>query len=381
VNDSERRKPSRRLRAFAALALAALAFALRERAAERLPIDYDEPWSLAAAQELAELLRAGELGRLTETNPTPEHPQLAKLVLAAAIARVPESPPSPQRRSVYLNAPGLSESHLLAARSASVVLGTLEVLLLAWLHPLAGLFLAIHTYTVKFTSHAMLEALPALTSLAAVASWARFKATRRSGWWIASAALLGLTAAAKYVYAVAGLAILADWCLELRPAAPGRLARVRPLLLWGAGSLLAFLAATPWFWPDPLARLQGSVLYLTEFSTGSIVREADFPVWQPLAWLTLYIPDDAPAAQPYLVRVDPALTLLACAGLLRTWRRERVFALWLGIALVFLLLWNTKWPHYVLILSAPLCLAAARGAEAVRDAALRVLRGRRRAAA
>jgi hypothetical protein len=309
------------------------------------------------------VLRDGELGRLMETNPTPEHPQLAKLVLAAAIAGVPESPPTRERPAVVYPHPLLPESQLLAARRANAWLGALEALLLAWLHPLAGLFLAIHSYTVKFTSQAMIEGLPALTSLAAVASWARFKDTRRSGWWMASAALLGLTAAAKYVYVVAGLAILADWCLELRPAAPGRLARVRPLLLWGAASLLVFFAATPYFWPDPLARLQGSVFYLAAFSTGNIVREANFPPWQPLAWLTFYLPDDAPAERPYWIRVDPALTLLACIGLVRTWRRERVYVLWLGIAVVFLLLWNTKWPHYVLILSAPLCLCAARGAE------------------
>jgi hypothetical protein len=363
VTDEPRRTHPRWLRALGALAVAALAFALREHALERLPIDYDEPWGIAAAQQLAEVLRDGELGRLTETNPTPEHPQLAKLVLAAAIAGVPASPPTRERPAVIYPHPLLPESHLLAARRASAVLGALEVLLLAWLHPLAGLFLAIHTYTVKFTSQAMIEGLPALTSLAAVASWVRFKETRRSGWWIASAALLGLTAAAKYVYVVAGLAILADWCLELRPLAPGRLARVRSLLLWGVASLLVFFAATPWFWPDPLERLQGSVFYLASFSTGSIVREADFPPWQPLAWLTLYIPDDAPTERPYWIRVDPALTLLACIGLVRAWRRERVYALWLAIAVVFLLVWNTKWPHYVLILSAPLCLCAARGAE------------------
>lgn len=375
MTDEHRRRRSRGLRALVALAVAALAFAFREHALERLPIDYDEPWCIAAAQQLAEVLRSGDLARLTVLNPTPEHPQLGKLVLAAAIVGVAESPPTRERPAVIYPHPLLPESHLLAARRASAVLGALEVLLLAWLHPLAGLFLAIHTYTVKFTSQAMIEGLPALTSLAAVASWLRFKDTRRSRWWVASAALLGLTAAAKYVYVVAGLAILADWCLELRPAAPGRLARVRPLLLWGVTSLLVFFAATPWFWPDPLERLQGSVFFLTAFSSGSIVREANFPPWQPLAWLTFYIPDDAPALRPYWIRIDPALTLLACIGLARTWRRERVYALWLVVAIAFLLLWNTKWPHYVLILSAPLCMCAARGAETLLAGA-RILRRR-----
>jgi hypothetical protein len=146
------------------------------------------------------------------------------------------------------------------------------------------------------------------------------------------------------------------------------------VLLWGVTSLLVFFAATPYFWPDPLGRLEASVSYLTRFSTGAIVREADFPLWQPLAWLTFYIPDDVPGQQPYLLRLDPLITLLALAGLWPLWRRERAWVLWLGIALAFLLLWNTKWPHYVLILSAPLCVAAAEGAQQALPLARRALR-------
>jgi hypothetical protein len=380
VHDADRSIGSWRLRALGALAIGTLALGLRLHAVPRLPIDYEEPWCLTAAQQLAPLVRAGELARLTESNPTPEHPQLAKVVLAGAIAWVPASPPSPQRGAVYYPHPKLPESQLLAARTASAVLGALEALLLAWLHPLAGLLLAIHTYTVKFTSQAQIEALPSLTSLAAVASWARFRKTGASRWWIASAALLGLTAGGKYVYAVAGLAILADGCLALRPGAPGRLAPARSLLLWGAGSLLVFFAATPYFWPDPLARLEGSVLYLAAFQAGSEVREASFPFWQPLAWLTLYMPYDAGAERPYLIRIDPLITALACVGFARAWRRDRVYALWLAIALAFLLLWKTKWPHYVPILSAPLCLCAARGVEMLWAVPLRILRARRAAA-
>jgi hypothetical protein len=33
--------------------------------------------------------------------------------------------------------------------------------------------------------------------------------------------------------------------------------------------------------------------------------------------------------------------------------------LWLALGLAMLLVWTTKWPQYVLILTAPLCLSAA----------------------
>ncbi len=350
------------------VAVAALAFGLRWRALERLPVDYEEPWTFAAVAELSELLRSGELGRLTETNPTPEHPQLAKLVLAAAMLPAAESPPSPARGSVFYGQPGLPEQQLLAARTASAAAGTLEALLLALVSPLAGFLLAIHTYTVKFTSHAQIEALPALLSLASVLGYLRFKRTRSRGWLAASSVLLGLTAASKYVYGIVGLVILLDQAIELRSAAPERRPQSRLVLWWGVGSLLVFFVATPYFWPDPIGRLQASLQYLAAFSANSReVRDAAFPWWQPLAWLGFYIPNDVPEARPYLVRLDPVITLLALLGLPRAWRRERLWVLWLGAVLTFLLLWNTKWPYYVLMLTAPLCVAAAEGTWQLRD--------------
>ena len=160
----------RGLHALAAIAIAVAAFGLRWRAIEALPVDYDEPVYLGAAQEIAGVLRSGDLAGLTETNARPEHPQLMKLLLAIAILPAPDSTPSPERGSVFRRGSRLPEAQLVFARMASSIFGALEVLLLAWIHPLAGLFLAIHTYTIKYTSLVMLEALPAFTSLAAVAS-------------------------------------------------------------------------------------------------------------------------------------------------------------------------------------------------------------------
>lgn len=361
------------LRVLAALVIAAAAFGLRWRASEALPIDYDETWYLEGAQEIAEVLRSGPLSGLTETNKRPEHPQLVKLLYAAAILPAGDSPPSPERRYVAGGASRLPESQLLAARRASGTFGALEVLVLAWIHPLAGLLLALHAWTIKYTSLVMLEALPAFTSLASVASYARFKKTQVAGWWIASAALLGLSAAGKYMYAVVGVAVLLDWALVLRADPASRLARARPLLLWGCGSLLAFFAAYPYLWPDPLWRLEQSLFFHAAYSSSANV--AGFPFWQPLVWLTTRAGDAGSPA--YLVQLDPWLTLLALVGLDRLWRRERVYALWLGVALLFLLLWNTKWPHYVLILTAPLCMAASEGVQRLLGPPWRTLTARR----
>ena len=51
----------------------------------------------------------------------------------------------------------------------------------------------------------------------------------------------------------------------------------------------------------------------------------------------------------FVVAFDLVITALAVTGLGRLWRERRVYALWLGLAFVFLLAWPTKWPQYVLV--------------------------------
>jgi 4-amino-4-deoxy-L-arabinose transferase-like glycosyltransferase len=300
-------------------------------------------------------------------------------VFALALLPAPDSVPSTTRSSVAGGPSRLPEAELVAARRLSAVFGALAVLVASLLSPLAGFFLAIHTTTIKYTSLVMLEALPAFTSLAAVACWVRSKREGSPGWRIASAALLGLTAAGKYMYAVVGVAILIDWAVELRSSPASRREAVRSLALWGGTALIVFFAADPYLWPDPLWRLRESVTFHAEYAASTDVTTAGFPFWQPLAWLVPRIPAGAPAALPFLVRLDPLIALLALVGLDRLWRRQRVSALWLGVALLFLLLWNTKWPHYVLILTAPLCLAAAEGVERLLALPLRTWRAWRTA--
>jgi hypothetical protein len=365
------------LRILVALAVGALAFGVRWRAVELLPTDYDETPYLTSARALADVLRSGDLAALTTTNLQPEHPQLMQLLFAAAILPAPDSEPSAERPNVGGGMSKLPEAQLLAARTAAATFGALEVLLLACLSPLAGLFLALHTYTVRYTSLVMLEALPAFTSLAAVVSYQRFRHTQRSAWWIASGVLLGLSAAGKYMYAVAGVAILIDWGLTLRATPAGFASKLRPLLGWGLLSLATFLAANPFLWPDPLWRLENSLFYHAQYSGAA--NPDRFPPWQPLVWLATSLPQATARAAPplYLLRLDVWISLLALVGLDRLWSKQRVYVLWLGVGLLFLLVWNTKWPHYVLILTAPLCLAAAAGAQRLVVEPLRALLARR----
>ncbi len=347
-----------------------LAWVMRARAVELLPADYDEDDYLRAAQEYAAVFRSGQWSELGEYNYIPEHPPLAKILSGLAIAQDPEVALIPERPTTAQPDSNLPQPHLKHARGLNAILGTLTVLVTTLLNPLAGLMLATHTYTIKYVSQVMLEALPALTSLLSVVCYARSKQSRVPGktytWLALSAIFLGLTAASKYLYAVVGFAILVDWFLENRRNKT--LTRFFGLALtWGMVSLGMFFLFYPYLWQDPLNRLKESVFDLAGYAgAASEVERANYPVWQPFIWLSTSV-----AWHPgvFWVSADGLITLLAAFGVRRLWREGRVYALWLGLALLTLLLWRTKWPQYILVLTVPLCLSAAAGIKSIYEKA------------
>jgi ABC-type sugar transport system permease subunit len=344
--------------------IVSLAWILRWRAVTMLPIDYDEDDYLRAAQQYAALMRAGNWGGFLQTNYRQEHPPLAKIIFGLSILQTSETTILPDRPTSALPDKTLPREQVLNARAAGAILSTTTVGLLALVNPMAGLLLAMHAFTIKYVDQIMLEALPALTSLAMVMAYLQAKkSTQKTGWLALSAILLGLTAASKYLYCVAGIAILVDWALESRENKRQK-QFIKSALLWGLLAILIFYAADPYLWPDPLGRLKESILFHANYTnTASEVKRANFPFWQPFFWLTSTPAQWHPGV--FVFNFDPLITLLALLGLASLWNKARVYVLWLGIGIFFLLLWPTKWPQYILILTAPLSLAAAHGIQAL----------------
>jgi hypothetical protein len=339
------------------------AFLLRAYAVANLPVDFDEPVYLRAAQHYAAALRAGDWDEIRNYAYVREHPPLMKLVYALVIAGQPPAPDLPAELDEnYIPPPALIQVGM-AARAASALLGTLAVLLIALVNPLAGLALALHTYTIKYTAQIYLEALPMLTSAVAVLAYARAQRQERGrAWWVLSAVALGLTAAAKYVYCVAGLAIGVDYLW--RVAESHRNARTgwrRPLLTlagWGALSLLIFYAGNPYLWPAPISRLLDTLLFHVAFSRGAHVQSVGYPFYQPFIWLFTSVP-----WHPFVIftQLDGVTAVLGLIGLNSTWQSQRIMVIWWAVGLLFLLLWSTKWPQYILVITVPVAFCAAAG--------------------
>ena len=368
---------SRRVRWSVVAAVVLLAAGLRLWAVARLPVDFDEPTYFAAAAGYADALRAGETARLADVDTSPEHPGLVKLLYAVVLLGQPAPPDD-------IGAPleplrGAAGPPL---RWASAVFGVLHVLLLALVSPAAGALLAVHSYTVKYTTQIYLEALPMFTATVCVLSYMAAEKSSRQGrqgskerqedsswrplrtllFWSISAVALGLTAAGKYIYAVAGLAVAADALWRLAEARRPRGLLV--LLGWGGLALLVFFAANPVLWPDPLGNLLDSLAFHTAYSQSAHVQQSGYPWYQPFVWLVAPLPV---RWHPGIIvtPIDPLTAALGVVGLRPMWRardgRGRVVVLWWAIGLLFALLWPTKWPQYSLIMTAPLCLCAAAG--------------------
>ncbi|MBL8100768.1 MAG: ABC transporter permease subunit [Anaerolineales bacterium] len=339
--------------------VAIIAWSLRARAVEKLNIDFDEDDYMRAGQEYTHLIRTSNWSGFLDTNYRPEHPPLAKIVIGLSLLSAPE-------KDLIRDAPTTSEPNkylprelVKPARTTNAILGWLTVILLAIINPLAGLALATHTFTIKYVSQIMLEALPALTSFITVLAYLQFKKKEKTNWLITSAIFLGLTAASKYLYCFVGIAILIDWFLEAKSKEKIK-PFLRQALVWGVIAFAIFFIANPYLWTNPIGRLQESVFYHAQYSSSAEeVNRAGYPFWQPFNWL--FFSPIAWHEDVFLFAPDIWITLLAVIGLTRLWKRERVYVLWIGVALLFLLFWKTKWPQYIIIFTVPLSLSAAEG--------------------
>lgn len=353
------------------LAIIVLATGLRGYAANNLLIDGDEPVYINAAVAYAGFIRSGQWGEILWYDKNVEHPLFNKLVYGVMLLSKPQLkamwPKDFPKYTPIAQAEGRPWG--MVGRWTSATFGILAVLVLSLLNPLAGLFLAVHTIAVRYTGSMLLEALPFFTSLLAAVFYLRWfeglKSTERSKrhwiWLVLSAASLGATAASKYTFSVAGIAIGLHWLVfAFREK---RLMRTAPwMVLWGLVAGGCFFVLDPYLWPDPVYRLYHSLTFHANYSQRDFVRSFNYPFWQALVWLTSTYPAKHPDyAAAFLIGMDPVIFVLGLIGLPRMWLRRPLFAIWLLVGIAVLFVWPTKWPQYTMIVLAPLCLAAGEG--------------------
>lgn len=381
---------SKRVLYFAAVVVVTLfSCGLRVYAAQRLDVDYDEPVYLAGAVSYAKYMRAGDFKMLAWSEYNYEHPPLYKILYGVVLLtqrpldRLPDKD-LPRQAPIATAAAGPWN---VIARYLSVFWGTLTVLALALLNPLAGLLLGVDSLSVKYTSEVYLEALPLLTSLLCVLAYDRWfaeisgepAASRKSLLWLfLSAVFVGITVATKYIYGIVALPILLHFGIALlRRQVPARFALY--IAGWGLLCVLMFFVFDPFLWPHPVARIEKSIAFHEAFQESRLVKQYDYPFWQPLRWLSDFSAFyDLHPATAFPVDLDTPIFVLAILGLPALFRKAPLFFYWLVIGLTFLLVWETKWPQYTVIVLAPFSLSAAYGASTFWELARRLMARKKR---
>jgi hypothetical protein len=360
------------------IALTLLAFGLRYYASERINIDDDETTYLISSLKYTNYIRSGQYSWIAWNTTNYEHPSFYKIIYGVAL--LPTPPLEKIYQSDFMDQTPVMQSgavtYGIADRRVSVVFGSLTVLALSIVNPLAGLFLAVNSLAVKYTSEIYLEALPMLTSLLAVIAYGIYYRSAKDPaankkkmflWLALSGVFLGITAASKYVYCIAGLAILLHWLVAvIRKEIPAK--HLLYVLGWGVLSLLLFFICDPYLWPHPLGRLLQSINYHLRFKNSLHVAKAGYPFWQSIVWLfNPFAYYQVQSQAGFLVQLDPLIFILAVLGLPRTFKRSPVFFYWFFVGLIFLFIWSTKWPQYSLVIMAPFCVAAAYGVTSLFD--------------
>lgn len=349
------------------LSLAAVAVVIlvaswqRARAVDRLQPDYDEMPYLHAAYRYAERMEPGRWGEIAEVSENKEHPPLVKLAYGVAVKTTGAPEPDLEKLEAYEPMPESARPAFLAGRWTSAVPGIAQVAITALANPLAGLLLAVESHHAKYTAQAYLEGIPGLFFLLSFFLFER--ATRLAGGARRPApsvalavvvfALLGAAAAGKYTYGAVGALALAPLTVIAFPRRP---------LLWAAlvaTSMAVFVALDPHLWPDPIGRIADSVGFHFAYGQSDHVKQAALPWYFQAVWMFKSEPTISFGEVFPFELVSLVLLPLAAIGAPVAAKRRPVWA-WLAlVGCVFLLVWPVKWPQYLLLVLAPLCICAA----------------------
>jgi hypothetical protein len=312
-----------------------LGFLLRLWTAWQLPVDYDEPTYLDVGTKYAQMIQAGDINGIIDFTENNEHPPLVKLLYGLTI--------------LILGKGVIWDQALFLSRMISVIFGSLAVLVLALMDPLAGGLMAVQTLVVKYTSQAYLEALPLFASLLAI--YLLRRSSPKRGWFIFSAIALGIAGAGKFSYFPIFFVILYLLIWEKHE-------RVGNILLYIILAAVTFIAFDLYLWHDPIHRLVESLTFHAQYAQGTHVQEVGYPWYQPFLWVSRSYGFIWHPVVFFYMGIDGLIFLLALPGLWLGRDQRRWVLVWVITSMLVLLVWPTKWPQYTLVVQPAFCLAA-----------------------
>lgn len=351
-----------------AILIAGFAGVLRWEAVMLLPVDYDELAYLPVSFRYHEMISGGRWKEIILFQENAEHPPLNKLLFAADLCVRQPKEPDWDVLDVGRPIPADAQPAFFGPRLISAVGGTLQVLIIALVNPIAGLLLALDTYHIKYSAQIYLEGVPGLMAVLAVFLFElgvpkempvsdQRTAALRWRWLLLSAATLALAAAGKYLYGIVGFVLVAFLILRTR--------LLRVTTLYCLATLFIFLLADPFIWPNPPVRLWDSLTYHWRFAHSEHVVSSAMPWYSPIVHLLNSAPTSWHPGVFYTGLADLIILPLSLIGLPRAWKERPIWVAWMAFGLLILLLWPTKWPQYILLVLPPLTVCAGIGIEQI----------------
>jgi hypothetical protein len=329
---------------------------LRCQAAVRLPVDKDERVYLSAAFRYRDMMSQGTWNEIPRFHENMEHPPFVKLVYATDLMLWNTKEPQWDSVRVGQPIPPDDRAAFYGPRVISAAGSTLQVFVVALVHPIAGLVLAFDTYHIKYGAEAYLEGVPGLMMVLAVflVEIGRPR-TSRSVSFVPSAIALGLAAAGKYIYGIAGIVIV--------PFVLYRTRSLRPALLYCVIALSVFVMADPFIWSNPYSRLLESLTSHWRIAHGGRVASLAMPWYSPIVHLVRSEPMQWHDGVFYTRLADVLILPLSLIGLRRARHERPIWVAWAGVGLLFLLIWPAKMQQYILLVLPPLAVCAGIGIE------------------
>jgi 4-amino-4-deoxy-L-arabinose transferase-like glycosyltransferase len=303
-----------------------------------LPQDFDEPVYVVVAVDYARSMERSDFNAVIDYPGVREHPALVKLVYGF---------------SIYTK--GISNNYsesLKTSRIVSAVFGVIATILVALFDPFAGGLMGIHALVVKYSSQAYLEAIPLAFTTFSILAFLRSNKDKRDTWFWLSAFALGASTAGKFTYTPVLVIVLA-YLAFFEKKIP-----FRWMAVFSVVAVAAFFALNVTLWHHPFERIMEALEYHANYQRGVHVAEVNYPWYQPFIWLFVSTPGDWHGGI-FLYDIDPFIAVFAFAGISREWKDRRWLVIWLVSGIIFLLLWGTKWPQYVLTIVPAICMMAA----------------------
>jgi len=343
--------------------IAAFAGFLRMQTVTRLPVDFDELVYLPAAFRYQEMIANSKWKEIINYKENMEHPPLNKLLFAIDLGMINPKEPDWDNLNVGKAIPPDDRSAFFGPRRISAIGGTFQVLITALVHPIAGILIALNTYHTKYTAQVYLEGVPGLMGLLAVFLF-EFGVPEKKGnadanwkFLIPSAIALGLAGAGKYLYGFVGFVLLAFLIRRTRS--------LQSSLLYSGVALAAFLLADPFLWPNPALRLWDSLTFHWRFAHSEHVVSAGLPWYAPFYYLLHAEPTKWHRDIFVTGLADILILPLSFFGIRRAIQERPIWVAWAAFGLIFLVLWPTKWPQYILFVLPPLAVCAGIGVEQI----------------